>query len=289
VASSAAAIAAAAGAAVCFGVASAAQHVAAGQVDRRGALDPGLLATLARRPVWVASWLGDVLAVVLQAMALRWGSVPLVQAVVVAGLPVAVLLRTRAAPAGRELAGLALTCAGIVAVVVALPTTDPGRAVPHPSRALAAGVAVVLAVGLLVRAGHTAARRGRPALDGLCVGTAAGVCVGAAAVPLALAVRRLPDLPAVLGSWPVWLALAAGASGLLLSQAAFQRGAIAAPLAALTLAEPVAATVLAAALLRVPLASGRLGTLLVTAGAVAAAGGVALLAPAAADGTGPDA
>jgi hypothetical protein len=64
-----------------------------------------------------------------------------------------------------------------------------------------------------------------------------------------------------------------------LSQAAFQRGAIAAPLAALTLAEPVTGAILAAAVLRVPLASGPTGAVVVIGGAVSAAVGVVLLAP----------
>jgi hypothetical protein len=142
----------------------------------------------------------------------------------------------------------------------------------------AAGVVVVVVL-LLVAAGEAARARGRGQIDALCAGTAAGICAGASAVPLALAVRGLPDLVAVLLSWPPWLAFAAGAGALLLSQAAFQRGAIAGPLAALTLAEPVAAAWLAVWVLRQPLASGTVPAALIAVGALAAAGGVVLLAP----------
>lgn len=273
-----AAVAAAGGAAICFGVATAAQHVVAARAEHHGALNPVLLARLATQPVWVASWLAEVVAVLLQAFALRLGSVPLVQAVIVGGLPVAVLLRTRAVPGGRELAGLLLTCAGIAVVVTALPDQSARSSSPSFVPTLLALVAVVLAVLALVAAGEAARVRGRGDLDALCAGTAAGICVGASAVPLALAVRGLPHVLAVLASWPPWLAVAAGGGGLLLSQAAFQRGAIAGPLAALTLAEPAAGAVLASALLGVPLASGPAGAVVVALGGVAAAVGVVLLA-----------
>lgn len=274
-----AAVAAAGGAAVCYGVASAAQHVVAGRTEQHGgALNPVLLARLAAQPVWVATWLAEVVAVLLQALALRLGSVPLVQAVIVGGLPVAVLLRTRALPAGRDLLGLLLTCAGIALVVTALPDQSAASSSTSFRHGLAAVILVVLAVVGLVGAGEVARGRGRGDLDALCAGTAAGICVGAGAIPLALAVRRLPDLLAVLSSWPPWLAAAAGVGGLLLSQAAFQRGAIAAPLAALTLAEPVTGAVLSSALLRVPVASGPPGAALVAFGALAAGAGVVLLA-----------
>ena len=251
-------------------------------MEQRSAFHPGLLVRLLRQPVWVASWLADGVAIVLQALALRLGSVPLVQAVIVGGLPVAVVLRARALPARRDMLGLLLTCAGIVAVVVTLPGEGRTAEAIRTRLALLAVTDVSVLVVLLVAGGAAAARAGRRHLDGLAVGTAAGVSVGSAAVPLALAVRRLPHLPAVLGSWPLWLAVAAGAVGLLLSQAAFQRGALAAPLAALTLAEPVTASVLAAALLHVPLSRGLPGTAVLAVGAAAAALGVVLLAPRAA-------
>ncbi|RZS87343.1 hypothetical protein EV189_2769 [Motilibacter rhizosphaerae] len=275
------AVGCAAGSAACFGLASALQHAQAGLVQKRGPLDPALLGSLARRPAWLASWPLELTAIVLQALALRWGAVTLVQAVIVAGLPVAVVvaaLLARRRLALAELIGVVACCGGILLVLAGLARVSARSASPDaPPSAVAVVVLVALGGALLVAAREWT--RGAGAMTG----AAAGVAAGAAAVPLAVAVRGLSGsgLGVLLG-WSPWLALAAGTLGLLLSQAAFQHGSIGAPLAALTVVEPVVGAVLAAALLRAPLAHGVHGWAELVAGAVVAAGGVVLLAPSAA-------
>lgn len=261
-------------AAASFGLASALQHLEAGRVDKRGALDPGLLTALARRPIWLLGIVADVLAVVLQAVALHFGAVALVQPLLVAGLPVAVLLSARYAGRallGKERLGLLLCTGGLLLLAPATATTSLGIA---PSRATAtiAGVLLGAAAGALLLLAHRVPRLAPPA-----TGTAAGAVIGAGSVLLAVSAGRTGDIPALLGSVAPYAALVVGLLGLLLSQAAFQTGALGAPLAALSVVEPVVAVLLAVTVLHERLPSGAADRAAAVAGALLAVAGVVAL------------
>ena len=261
-------------AAASFGLASALQHLEAGRVDKRGALDPGLLTALARRPIWLLGIVADVLAVVLQAVALHFGAVALVQPLLVAGLPVAVLLSARYAGRallGKERLGLLLCTGGLLLLAPATATTSLGIA---PSRATAtiAGVLLGAAAGALLLLAHRVPRLAPPA-----TGTAAGAVIGAGSVLLAVSAGRTGDLPALLGSVAPYAALVVGLLGLLLSQAAFQTGALGAPLAALSVVEPVVAVLLAVTVLHERLPSGAADRAAAIVGALLAVAGVVAL------------
>lgn len=237
------AVAAALGSATLFALASALQHREAGAVET--STSPGLLVTLARRPLWLLGSAADVAAVGLQALALGLGSVALVQTLLVAGLPLAALLS--AAMAHRrlrrtEVVGLALCSLGLALLGPALSSTPSGH---DPSRASAAvaGLAVGAGVGALL------ALRGRARFGAAATGAAAGAVVGTGSVLLAVAAGRFGDWPALFGSWAVYGAVAVGLLGLLLAQVAFQTGDLGAPLAALSVVEPVVAVVLAVTVL----------------------------------------
>ena len=261
-------------AAASFGLASALQHLEAGRVDKRGALDPGLLTALARRPIWLLGIVADVLAVVLQAVALHFGAVALVQPLLVAGLPVAVLLSARYAGRallGKERLGLLLCTGGLLLLAPATATTSLGIA---PSRATAtiAGVLLGAAAGALLLLAHRVPRLAPPA-----TGTAAGAVIGAGSVLLAVSAGRTGDIPALLGSVAPYAALVVGLLGLLLSQAAFQTGALGAPLAALSVVEPVVAVLLAVTVLHERLPSGAADRAAAIVGALLAVAGVVAL------------
>jgi drug/metabolite transporter (DMT)-like permease len=122
------AVPAALASALAFGTAAALQHRETGEVDRRGALDPGLLPSLARRPLWLVGIVADVLAVGLQGLALRFGPVSLVQPLLVAGLPFAVLLSCllgRRAPRTAELQGIVLCAVGLAVLTRGWPRLSP--------------------------------------------------------------------------------------------------------------------------------------------------------------------
>jgi hypothetical protein len=118
----------------------------------------------------------------------------------------------------------------------------------------------------------------RPRTAGLATGSAAGIAVGGGSVLLAVCATRFGDLGALLTSAAPYATVAVGLLGLLLSSAAFQTGSLGAPLAALSVVEPVVAVVLAAAVLheRLPTAPGPVAAAL--AGGALAVAGVLVLA-----------
>lgn len=263
------------GAAACFGIATAVQHVEAGRVVRRGPLNPRLLGELARRRLWLLSFVAEGLAIGLQALGLRFGPVALVQSLIVGGLPVAVVLSVLLGArrlTGRAIAGLVLCSVGIAVFALVQPAATVAAGIPGVRRTLVAGAAGALVVVVLLRLGRT----GRA--GGAAAGAAAGVAIGAGSVLLAVCAGQI-DRPAhLLGSWPPYALVAIGLVGLVLAQSAFQTGALGPPLASLTVVEPATAVVLAAVLLDQPLPAGALELVLAGCAAVLATVGVVLLA-----------
>ena len=267
--STAGAVVAAVGSAAFFGVASAREHHVASAAETRRALDPGLLVSLARNSAWLLAFGFELVAVGLQLLALRWGAVALVQPLLVLGLPLAVLVAARLKHqqlAAAEWVGISLCGAGVTVLALLLPESTSQQA--HS----AAGTLPVLLFGLAVAG--LAALPGRPAVTGAAAGIAAGV--GTAA--LALCSERLTDIPALLTSWPPYVALVGGVLALQLGQAAFQGERLGAPLAAATLLEPVTAVMLSAAVLHQRLSTGALSLACSILATGAAAVGVVLLA-----------
>jgi drug/metabolite transporter (DMT)-like permease len=266
---------AALGSAAAFGAASAVQHEQAGVVERREALDPRLIASLARRPIWLLGIVGDILGVGLQLVALRFGPVPLVQPLIVAALPVAVVVSAvmrRVRVSGREAIGLLLCSLGLVLLTPASATEDLGHAAGAATWSAAAMVLVVTVGASLLLA------RLRPTAAPVGVGLAAGITAGASAVLLAVCAARIGDPIALLTSPAPYAVVVVGVVALLLTQAAFQTGALAVPLATLTVTEPIVAVVLAAAVMHQTVATNALLRVAAGAGAAAAVLGVILLA-----------
>jgi drug/metabolite transporter (DMT)-like permease len=259
VSSTAGAVAAALGAATLFGLATALQHHQARVVAPDAS--PGLLVTLARRPLWLLGMAADVVAVALQGLALALGSVALVQVLLVAGLPLAALTSAalhRRRPRRLETVGVLLCAVGLAVLGPALSST-PSTHTPGRAAALLAGV-VVAAVALPL-----VALRSRPRFGPAFAGTAAGILVGAGAVLLAVTTTRLERGEPVLTTWAPYAAAAVGLVGLLVVQIAFQTGELGAPLAALSVVDPLAAGALAVAVLHesVPTSGGRLAAVVV--------------------------
>ncbi|MGB8652409.1 MAG: DMT family transporter [Mycobacteriales bacterium] len=269
--STAGAVAAALGAAALFGLASAVQHHEARAVE--STVSPGLLVTLARRPLWVLGMAADLGAVGLQAVALGLGSVALVQTLLVAGLPLAALLSALLASRWlyrHEVVGLALCSAGLALLAPVLAGTPLGEA-PSRRDAVVAGIVVAAVVLPLL------ALRSRPRYGGIFAGAAAGAVIGSGSVLLAVVASRFGDWSALFGSWALYAAIVVGVLGLLLAQVAFQTGELGAPLAALSLVEPVVAVALAAAVLHERLPTSAVDRVAACAGAALAVAGVLTL------------
>jgi len=269
------ALAAGLSSALAYGVASAVQHDQAGLVHRGNPLNPGLITRLAKRPIWLLGMAVDVAAVALQALALRYGAVVLVQLLIVGGLPVAVVLAAASARARllrKEVVGLVLCTGGLALAVPGTTSVNLG----HPAGAGAwslVALLVVVAVISLVGLGQRV-RRLAPTATGI----AAGITAGSSSVLLAVCAARIDHPLALLQTVAPYAALALGLSTLLLSQAAFQTGSLGTPLAALSVTEPAVAVLLAVTVLHEHLPAARLPLIAAALGGGAAISGVVLLA-----------
>ncbi|GHD00041.1 hypothetical protein GCM10010313_10780 [Streptomyces violarus] len=216
-------------------------------------------------------------AALLHVVALRYGPLTVVQ-------PLGALTLVAAVPMGARLAGrrvstvewkgTALTLLGLGAILVTASGPAPDDALSVPEALVVAGATAAL-IGVLSRPG---------ARPGLRHATASGITSGVASaltqtVTVAATDRSGPLLSVqVVGVALLVAAFAAG--GLLLSQVAY-RGGLGAPLAMVTLANPLAAAAIGLSLLGERLQGGPAGVLLALAGAGLASWGVVLLSRAA--------
>ncbi|WP_406005740.1 hypothetical protein OG440_05770 [Streptomyces sp. NBC_00637] len=216
-------------------------------------------------------------AALLHVVALKYGPLTVVQPLGALTLVAAVPMGARVAGrrvSAAEWRGTAFTLAGLAAILVTASGPAPEDVLSVPEAVAVAGATATL-IGLLARRG---------AKPGLRHATASGFASGVASaltqtVTVAATDRSGPLLSVqVIGV--ALLVAAFAAAGLLLSQTAY-RGGLGAPLAMVTLANPVAAAAIGLALLGERLQGGAAGVLLALAGAGVAGWGVVLLSRAA--------
>jgi drug/metabolite transporter (DMT)-like permease len=237
-------------AAAMFGGASVLEMRSTKQVPQRAAMSPRLLVDLVRRPLFLASIVVNVVGAGLQVLALHFGSLTLVQPMLVLSLLFAVVIAAAAArrrpPDAVLLAGVTCCAVGIAGfLMVARPhggtgTADPGAALP-----LVAGLAAVL-VGCLA-----AARWGPRAVRPLWLALACGADFGVNALLLKIVPGTLPaGFADPARQWPLFLMAVVTPVGFLLNQNAFQAGSLIAPvLAVITTADPLVSMAAGAAFL----------------------------------------
>jgi len=230
------------GAAVLFGVSSVWMHSKAHLAPAERSLRPGLLADLAREPVWLAGAGAQVAGFALQATALGIGSLALVQALGPTSLLVALPLAARSP--GKQMrrsdwVGAAATAGGL-AVSLALASPGKGRSSPTPEAWSVVFAATLVTAGALVA---TATRRVGPA-RALALGTAGGgILALTAALTKVTAIRFSDGLGSGLASWETYALVVLGLTGILLVQSSFQAGSIEWSLPALTVANPVVSVI----------------------------------------------
>ncbi|MEU2426733.1 hypothetical protein ABZ619_37950 [Streptomyces sp. NPDC007851] len=232
----------------------------------------GLVRLLGSGAWWAAVGL-NAGAALLHVVALKYGPLTLVQPLGALTLVAAVPMGARVA--GRrvtrsEWQGTALTLLGLGALLVTASGPAPHRVLGLTEALAVAGTTAAL-IGALSRPGT------RP---GLRHATASGLASGVASaltqtVTVAATDRSGPLLSAEVIVVAVLVA-AFAVGGLLLSQTAY-RGGLGAPLAVVTLSNPVAAAVIGLTLLGQGLQGGATGILLALAGAALASWGVVLL------------
>src|ERR1700738_4518711 len=154
------------GAAMGYAISSVLQQRAAATEPASHAMKATLLLRLLRRPLWLAGKAVDIVATVLQAIALHLGSLVVVMPLLASGLLFALPLG--AAIAGTRLrrrdwqGALALT-AGLALFTVAAPNSGGRAGAPRETWLIAGGVVAVVA-WMLVGLAHRRFRRHRAAL-----------------------------------------------------------------------------------------------------------------------------
>lgn len=238
------AVAAALGSASAFAVGAVMEHRAASSAPvAGGAAGPlRLLTHLVRDPRWLLAVTIGAAGLGLHALALRLGTVVVVQPVLACGLVVSLVLGSlvdrrhpgRPLPERRQWVAAAVVVAGLATFLVAADPSPDGAGGAQPLLAVLVAAALALGAATAVYARLPGARRAATAL-----GAAAGTAFGVNALVLATLVE------APVASWPAsWQTLALvllGVTGVGLSQLAYQAGPLVRSLPALTVLEPLVA------------------------------------------------
>ncbi|MEU6405238.1 DMT family transporter [Streptomyces sp. NPDC046985] len=229
-----------------------------------------------RRPVWWAAIALNGAGALLHVVALACGPLSLVQPLgaltIVFALPMAALFAGRRAGAAAWRGAITASAglAGLLALVGASPAQSPGAA-QRLGLAAVAGTAVA-ALAVAGRAAHR-----RPAVRSVLLATGSGVAFGVSSVfTKTVAVDWTDGLTAAdVPSFAVIAVLAA--AGTALSQASYRGGGLAAPLATLTVLNPVVAAAIGVTLLGESFRHGSAGTVLALGCGAVATGGLVLL------------
>lgn len=230
-------------AAVMFAFAAVMQQESTQTVPSDRSLHPSLLLDLLRRPKWLLGAFSMLGGFGLQAVALAFGPVALVQPIVVLELAFAIpfgILRRHRRAGLREWAGILAVMSGIS---IFLLSADPANGVQNPPTIQwiesLVPVGVVAAVCVIIgstRHGPTRA---------MFLGSAAGLAFGVLSV-LTKAVTHLlsSDVAKAFVTWQVYVAIGVGILALTVSQSAYQAGPLAYSMPFIGVLEPVVAVVI---------------------------------------------
>jgi drug/metabolite transporter (DMT)-like permease len=194
--------------------------------------DPHFLAEIIRKPVWLIGGLLVTAGWILQAAALNYGSLILVQSLMALSLVFALPLGVRLTGqhvGRRSIIGAGTTLLGII-LLVAIGQPQGGISEPGATAWWTAGLVVVGLVIVLV----LLARRRRGAVAAALFAAAAGTCFGFQAAVTKVFVSDLGNgLGAIFSSWPVYVLVLSALSGFVLQQSSLKTGFLAPAMAAL--------------------------------------------------------
>lgn len=201
-----------------------------------------LLNRLVRDRVWLLGWLANLAGFFAQAAALHFGSISVVQPLLVAqllfALPLGTMLSQRRM-LRRDWFGAASVCGGLI-ILLSVRGAVPDIGDPDRQHVLlATAAATVLVVGL-VAAGRSVSEQ--PQVRAALVSIAAGICFCMSAVYITLTTADLihRGIAATAADWPGYALAAASLLGLLLEQDAFAAGSLPTAVAAMTITNPIA-------------------------------------------------
>ena len=231
-----------------YALASVLQQKAAFEQDRALSLRLGLLTRLFRNPIWLAGSGVDVVAYVLEAASLGFGSIVVVQPLLVTGLlwalPLATLGRPERVTRHEWVPAILLVAA--LAVFVSVGSPEGGRT----DASILAWALTALALAVPIALALAAARNAPPHRRALLLAFASGCVYGLTAALTKSTVALFDD--GVLDAFTHWQPYALGVIagiGLLINQSAFQAGHLAASLPAMAVTDPVVGCVIGVTLL----------------------------------------
>jgi drug/metabolite transporter (DMT)-like permease len=240
------------GAAFSFAVASVLQQRAASEVPDDEALGAGLIKRLLTRPMWLLGFLFDTLGYILQAVALIWGTIIVVQPILVTTLLFALPLGARFA--GRKLFATDYAWAAVLSVslVLFMVIGDPTEGVdnaPFRQWAIPLGAAGALVVACVV----TGSRIKGPN-RALLLAVSSGVLYGLTGALTKSVMDSFEDgivdaIEPLFTNWETYALAVCITGGMFLQQSAYQAGNLAETLPAITVLEPVVAVILGLAIL----------------------------------------
>ncbi|MDR2373214.1 MAG: DMT family transporter [Bifidobacteriaceae bacterium] len=264
-------------AALCFAGSFVAQQHAAAAVPAERGKGLRLFVQLARSPLWWAGAFGDGLGFALQAVALAFGSVVLVQPVLVTAMVFALPLA--AWWNGRRIARADLVWAAVVVAGLAVFTVVGDSSKGSMSDAAAPWLWPGLTFGLVCLGLWLVGWAAKGGLKALAFGSLAGVVYGIIAPLTELVVAHLGQVGVLglFGSWPIYALIICLLAGTAWQQSAFHAGDLGASLPATQVLEPVVAVILGLWALRASLTTHGLGWVaLALAGAAMVLGTVQL-------------
>ncbi|GAA3735137.1 hypothetical protein GCM10022225_17110 [Plantactinospora mayteni] len=256
-----AAVALALGSAVCFAFGAALQQRAARREPQHGTADPRLFIRLLRRKSWLLAKIPDFTGTALQALALRFGPLTLIQPLLISGMFLAIPLEAaldHRRPHPRDVTAVAACVFGLAAFLGA---ARPRAGVAQPS--LMGWLGVALIGGTLVGICLLLAHRATGAARGTLLGIASGLLYAATASLLkSVADRVSVDPLSTLTDWHLYVLALVGFTSVALNQNAFQNGPLAAPLTSITLVDPVSSIVIGVTVFHETLSFGGLRLLI---------------------------
>jgi drug/metabolite transporter (DMT)-like permease len=257
--------------ALAFAIAIVAQQRAAERVPDEHARTR-LFAHLIRSPQWLAGTAGNGAGYVLQAVALAYGSVLIVQPLLVTSLlfalPLGARLAHRRLPPAVWVWGVVLAVS-LAVFVLAGNANNGANFGSHRNWLITAAIGTPIVL-ICWASAHRTSGATRASLLAVAVGVLAGVL---AVLTKSVVTLIKHGITPALTSWELYALLAVGAAGVYLQQLSFQAGALQASLPVIMVLEPLVAAVLGLTMLHEQLrASGlRLVVLLIAVAAMALA------------------
>jgi drug/metabolite transporter (DMT)-like permease len=215
-------------AAILYGIGAALEQRQAARAPVAFAGRPALLALLARQPLWLLGFAAQFGGFVMHAVALRLGSLAVVQMLVTTSLIVSVLLVriwSRHKLSTTSWAAALTVMAGVAAFLALTTPSGHGQRHVHGHDALRQVLIAAVALGIVTVALAFAGLRASGARRAGLLAVAAGLLdTGMAVVTMAFAHVASHGPVAVATSWTAYAVVTCGLGSLLLTQTAYQAG-----------------------------------------------------------------